>query len=127
MLLTFPADMMTRAYASTLHVLGLPLERVAMPTVAGPLLAAIFVLAVSTASLRLALFAVFVFVYFGGHPAIQFLPRHYFPFEFMTLVVIAFLAERGVRLAVATAHAGRRESPFGRVGSRVATCAFLSR
>ena len=96
-LTTFPADMVTRAYASTLHVLALPLHRIPLLSLAGPLLAAAFVLVTSAASIRLALFAVFAMLYFGGYPAIQFDPRHYFPFEVITIVVVAFLVERAVK------------------------------
>ena len=125
-LLGFPADMMTRAYASALQVLGLPFQRMAWLTYIGPLLAAVFVLAVSSASVRLALFAVFVMLYFGGHPAIQFIPRHYFPFEFITLVVIAFLAERGARLGIAAARGAWDERAFGAAFvNRAARCAVM--
>jgi hypothetical protein len=121
-LTTFPADMMTRAYASTVRVLGLPFERVAMLRLAGPVFAAVFVLALSSASMRLALFAVFVFLYFGGHPAIQFLPRHYFPFEFMTWIVLAFLVERGVRAGIALVRARRAGTGY-RIRETVAAAA----
>jgi hypothetical protein len=94
----FPADIVTRAYASTLHVLAVPLHRVPALSVVGPLLAALFVLVTSSISIRLALFAVFAMLYFGGYPAIQFLPRHYFPFEIITVVIVAFLIERGVQV-----------------------------
>jgi hypothetical protein len=124
-LLTFPADMMTRAYASALQVLGLPFERVAALTFAGPVLAAALVLAVGSASLRLALFAVFVMVYFGGHPAIQFLPRHYFPFEVITLLVMAFLAERAARLAINAAKGNRAERASASQVRRAAACAAI--
>jgi hypothetical protein len=106
LLLTFPADMVTRAYASVLQVLNLPFQRFTLFRHLGPLLAAAFVLVISTASLRLALFAVFLIMYFGGYPAIQFLPRHYFPFEFIAWAVLAFLTERGVGLAVQVARGG---------------------
>jgi hypothetical protein len=99
-LVTFPADMMTRAYASALQVLDLPFHRFAVLRDAGPVVAAAFVLAVGATSLRLALFAVFVIVYFGGHAAIQFLPRHYFTFEVIGLAVLAFLIDRGARLGL---------------------------
>ena len=97
----FPADIVTRAYASVLHVLDLPFERFHVLRYAGSLMAAAAVVAISWSSVRLALFAVFVIAYFGGHPAIQFQPRHYFPFEFMTWVVAAFLFERGARWSMA--------------------------
>jgi hypothetical protein len=99
----FPADIVTRAYASVLHVLDLPFERFHVLRYAGSLMAAAFVVAISWSSVRLALFAVFMAAYFGGHPAIQFQPRHYFPFEFMTWVVAAFLFERGVRWSLSGA------------------------
>jgi hypothetical protein len=87
---------------------------------------AVFVLVISSASLRLALFAAFVILYFGGYPAIQFMPRHYFPFEFITLAVLAFLIERGARVGMALA----RESQAGRLTSMpivrpVAVCAAI--
>jgi len=97
-LFTFPADIVTRAYASTLHVLNLPLQRIPLLNVTGPLVAALFVLLASTISIRLALFAVFLMLYFAGYPAIQFHPRHYFPFEIITVVISAFLIERAVRI-----------------------------
>jgi hypothetical protein len=105
-LATFPADMVTRAYASTLHILGLPLQRVPASSLAGGLAAALFVVVTSANSIRLALFAVFVMLYFGGYPAIQFLPRHYFPFEVITVVIVAFLIERAVTIVRTVKSAG---------------------
>jgi len=101
-LLTFPADMATRAYASALHVVALPFQRVPLQRMplangVGVVATIAFVLAVGASSVRLALFAVFFVLYFGGHAAIQFLPRHYFPFEFIGWVMLAFLVERGVQ------------------------------
>jgi len=92
-LVTFPADMVTRAYASTLHILELPFERLGSLRVIGPAGAALAVTLTSAVSMRLALFAVFVMLYFGGHPAIQFLPRHFFVFEFIGWLAAAFVAE----------------------------------
>jgi hypothetical protein len=110
--------MLTRAYASVLHVLNLPFQHIDPPFAShavllyqvrahvlealdhtGLLLAAVFVLAISWSTLRLALFALFVILYFGGYPAIQFLPRHYFPFELVTWVILAFLVERAMTFA----------------------------
>src|SRR5204862_3411232 len=54
-LTTFPADMLTRAYASALHVLDLPFRRFNLASGAGLFLAAAFVLVTGAASVRLAL------------------------------------------------------------------------
>src|SRR5581483_8457674 len=93
-LATFPADMVTRAYASALHVVGLPFARLRALWVIGPLLAAAFVVAAGTGGLRLAWCAVFVIVYFAGYPALQFQPRHYFPFEIIGWLMLAWAIER---------------------------------
>ena len=125
-LVTFPADFVTRAYASALQVLDLPFHRFDVLKHAGPLLAAVFVLAVGSASLRLALFAAFVILYFGGYPAIQFMPRHYFPFEFMTVAILAFLIERGARAGRALARERRADRPASMPMVRsVAVCAAI--
>jgi hypothetical protein len=82
----------------------------------------VFVVAVSLVSVRLALFAGFLILFFGGHPAIQFLPRHYFPFEFITWVALAFLADRCAALALSRSHwrpppgAWRRAAVFAAAG-----------
>jgi hypothetical protein len=74
----------------------------------------------------LALFAAFVILYFGGYPAIQFLPRHYFPFEFITLAILAFLIERGVRVGIALARKSRADRPASTAKVRpVAVCAVI--
>jgi hypothetical protein len=97
-LIAFPADIVTRAYASALHVLELPFQRFDPTGYAGLALAATFTAAASWKSIRLALFALFVFVYFGGHPAIQFLPRHFFPFECLGWAMAAWAVEHLVRI-----------------------------
>jgi len=98
---SFPADFVTRGYAAALHVLNLPFDRLRAFPYIGVLLAAVMVVAASWSSVRLALFAVFLVLYLGGYPAIQFLPRHYFPFELIGLIVLAWLVDRGVRRATA--------------------------
>jgi hypothetical protein len=108
-LTTFPADLVARAYASALHVLELPFQRLPAIAPAGPLLAAVFVTVLAAFEIRYALFALFVVLYFCGHPAIQFLPRHYFPFEIVTLVIAAWLADRVVRL-LASRRGGAADS-----------------
>jgi len=129
--LTFPADMVTRAYASALHVLDAPFLRVPRARYLGSIIAVTFALAVSLTSLRLALFAAFVMLFWGGHPAIQFLPRHYFPFEFITWVALAFLADRTFALAQSPARwspspaAWRRTASFALVMLVVLTVPLL--
>lgn len=93
-LTTFPADMVTRAYASALHVVGLPFARLGVLRVVGPLLAAAFVVAAGSTGMRLAWFAVFVIVYFAGYPALQFQSRHYFPFEILGWMMLAWAIEQ---------------------------------
>jgi hypothetical protein len=100
-LVTFPADMVTRAYASVLHVLASPFHRLAVLSSAGPAAAAVLVLSTASVTPRLGAFALFVLLYFGGHPAIQFQPRHYFVFEILALLTLAFVIEGAARLAVA--------------------------
>src|SRR6185436_18437007 len=101
----FPADMLTRAYASVSGIARLPFKleysssplpglapavyavRLAvMPflTRSGPLWIAAAILLVSLVSVRLALFLAFFLVYFGGYPVIQFSNRHYFHLEIIT-------------------------------------------
>ncbi len=126
--LTFPADMLTRAYASALKVLDLPFQGIAALTRAGFLLTALLVLITGATSLRMALFAVFVVLYFGGHSAVQFLPRHYFPLEIIGLAVLAFLVDHAARLAVALARGRRfdRRALLAVHARRAAVCALVA-
>ena len=113
--------MVTRAYASALHVLDTPFLRVPRARYLGLVIAVTFVLSVSLTSVRLALFAAFVMLFWGGHPAIQFLPRHYFPFEFMTWVALAFLADRSFALM----QTPERWSPSSAAWRRTASFALV--
>jgi hypothetical protein len=108
----FPADVVTRTFASTIAVAESPftwpgppdpglarwlyrpreLVLIALKGV-GPLLVAAAVLATSAYDLRLALFFLFFVFYFGGYPAIQFGSRHYFHLEFITWGAIGLLAQ----------------------------------
>jgi len=117
-LATFPADIVARAYASARHVLDLPFQRVDPIGSAGLLLAAVFTAAAAVVSVRLALFAVFVIVYFGGHPAIQFLPRHYFPFECLGWAMAAWAVERAVRFGRSVRAGGSMRPPAGDLHAR---------
>jgi hypothetical protein len=93
----FSADILTRAYAATLQILDLPFRHVTTLPYLGTFVAVIVVGALAAVNWRLASFAAFAILYFGGQTAIQFLPRHYFPFECLTWVMLAVLTERIVR------------------------------
>jgi hypothetical protein len=123
---TFPADMVTRAYGSVLQVLGLPFHRLSVLSFLGPAAATALVLSAASVALRLGLFALFLLLYFGGHPAIQFLPRHYFVFELVGLLAIAFVIERAVRLGAAMVR--DRLQPFVSPDSarRAALCGVIA-
>jgi hypothetical protein len=109
----FPADMLTRAYASALHITslafapaGTPLPDVA-PTFygirehgfswlrwTGPFWAGAALFLLGTTSVRLALFLAFVLLYVGGYPAIQFSNRHYFHLELLTWWSAGFVLQQ---------------------------------
>lgn len=110
----FPADMVTRAYASTLRVMDLPfylwgtgpdttLERsrigyMLMNVVGTARLAvAIALLLLGAYSWRLGLFALVTVLYFGGYPSLQFGHRHFFHLEFMGWWAMAFVFWQTVR------------------------------
>jgi hypothetical protein len=104
----FPADVVTRAYGSTLQVLDLPFflwregwqsDRgssvgAVLHALAGTarLAALIAVVMLGAVSLRLGLFALSAVLYFGGYPSMQFADRHFFHLEFLGWWVIAFVA-----------------------------------
>lgn len=105
-----PADIVSRAYASALKVTDLPYQLYGPPldgyaswfyrvrgvvlrVLAGygwiPVVIAIAV--AGSANLRLGLFLLFVLLYFGGYPALQFQNRHYFHLEFIGWWSLGFL------------------------------------
>jgi len=111
----FPADFMARAYASALQVLELPFRAVGPPMADwhattygvraelltprhrwGLLFGTAAVLIASGASLRFGAALFFLFLYFGGYPAVQFQERHYFHLEFIGWWAIAFVIDRTV-------------------------------
>ena len=123
----FPADMLTRAYASTLRVADLPfylwgtgpdttldrsrLGRMMMNVVGtGRLAVAISVLLIGAYSWRLGLFALFTVLYFGGYPSLQFGNRHFFHLEFLGWWALAFVVWQSIRLALSLA--GRGSEPW---------------
>lgn len=111
-LMGFPADLLTRSYASAFQIVELPFHNffAPMPEWASPVYAArewllrphhrwgfwfsaLAVAFTATASVRLAVFLLFFLAYFGGYPAIQFQERHYFHLEFMGWWAIAFVLQ----------------------------------
>ena len=109
----FPADVLTRAYASALRIIDLPfylwtavgIERSAMgqflTNFAGSARAAsvLAVLVLGAHSWRLGLFAVCMLAYFGGYPSLQFGPRHFFHLEFLGWWAMAFIAWQAWQVA----------------------------
>jgi hypothetical protein len=114
-LATFPADLITRAYASVRQILELPFTAW-MPPLGdwmipvydlresvlrdrpdwGFRIAAVALLLVGARSFRLALFLLFFVGYFGGYPAIQFHDRHYFHLEFITWWAAGFVLHQSI-------------------------------
>jgi len=113
--LTFPADVVTRAYASVLQIVELPFLRWDAPMPGwhpslyqareeffrpkigwGAVIAGIALLMASAASLRLGLFLLFFLAYFGGYPAIQFQERHHFHLEFITWWAFGFIVHQTI-------------------------------
>jgi hypothetical protein len=109
----FPADMLTRAYASSVQITKLPFPwfDAPLPDFASPLYSlrmaalkllkgsgivwvALAILLVATTSVRLALFLAFFFLYFAGYPAIQFFNRHHFHLEIITWWAIGFVLQQ---------------------------------
>ena len=112
----FPADLLTRAYASALMLTYLPFHwpgppidglatwiyrprEVALNAAqrAGPYLMAGAMAVAAAYRLRIGFFLLFLFLYFGGYPALQFAPRHYFHLEFMTFWAAGFVCYQLVR------------------------------
>jgi hypothetical protein len=117
---TFPADMLTRGYASALEIVQLPfpwhqiplagradaLYQVREPVLeawagSGLFLVVAALLVAASRSLRVAWFLLFFLLYFGGYPALQFANRHHFHLEFITWWAFGFLVD----------HFARREFP----------------
>lgn len=125
----FPADMLTRAYASIGQVADLPfpwfdapLPGLA-PAIYRPRLvllklmngsALVWIVAalalVSAVSVRLGLFLGFFLLYFGGYPALQFAPRHHFHLEIIEWWAFGFVMHQ---LAVAGVARWRGSRPAG--------------
>ena len=103
----FPADVIVRAYASALRIVELPFVRPQQPgdDADGQPLAhndryriglglVIVAIGLATAvNTRAGLFLLFFLLYFGGLPATQFDPRHFFHLEFVTWWAAGFLLQ----------------------------------
>lgn len=113
----FPADLVTRTYASILHILdlsfrspslSLPAGQTSFPIVdlyqvrshllhtldgIGVFCALGAFLLIGTQHIRKALAFLFVVVYFSGYPVIQFHERHFFHLEFLSLWTLGFLLQ----------------------------------
>jgi hypothetical protein len=110
----FPADAIVRTYASVLRIVELPFTAPEEDDTGGipfarktgygmglVLVVAAIVLAMA-GNTRLGLFLLFTLLYFGGLPAIQFDPRHFFHLEFITWWAAGFL----LQIAIDSAHPG---------------------
>lgn len=121
---TFPADVVTRAYASILRVTDLPFYLWSVPAeghsrlghlltnVVGTsrLAVAVMVLALAGMSWRLGAFAAFAVLYVASYPMLQFAQRHFFHLEFLGWWAMAFAFYGAVR--VLRWAASRGEAPW---------------
>jgi hypothetical protein len=123
----FPADIVTRAYASILRIVELPRASAGRPLAdwhaslydaretlldrnAGwsmDVVGAALLLALG-ANARLGLFLLFVVLFVGGYPAIQFQPRHYFHLEFIPWFALGFVVNAIVIGLWSLRHDARR-------------------
>ena len=137
----FPADLITRSYASVLQIVELPLRGGSVPPIAGmaPWLydlraqllqpthrwGAIFtglaVLMAGAVSIRLSLFLLFFLAYFGGYPAIQFQERHHFHLEFMGWWAAGFVVQQAITAAGSLRKGFPDARPFARSGALAAS------
>jgi hypothetical protein len=112
---TFPADFVTRAYASARTLaegpflqVGTPLEHW-MPGVfaarmtlmsalrgAGLWLVLAAIACAAAVSLRIGLFLLTVALYVGGYPSVQFAPRHYFHLEVLVWIAAGAVAQTAI-------------------------------
>lgn len=108
--INFPADVLIRIYASVLGIIKLPLHQAAvipagcLDTVSGIsrfLLSIIIkvspiicIVVCALYEIRIAIFIVFMIIFLGGYPVLQFDQRHYFYLEFMGLFFIGFALQQ---------------------------------
>jgi hypothetical protein len=113
---TFPADLITRGFASILGIirqalwLPPPLPGFApalylwrarlirhLPGTGLLWVAAAILVATGTRGVRVGLFLLFCLLYFGGYPALQFHPRHEFHLELVPWWAMGFVVSQAVR------------------------------
>jgi hypothetical protein len=147
---TFPADIITRAYASVIIVATLPssnyLDRYWPPFLRPDSIAERFykqrarllqaapwiwpgavimaVLLASTLSLRIAGYVALVGLYFAAYAAVQFAPRHYFQLDVIGAVALAFVLHR-ITVMIPSLAAGQRQraADVRRATARIVTFA----
>ncbi|MDP3716210.1 MAG: hypothetical protein Q8T13_00400 [Acidobacteriota bacterium] len=144
-LLRFPADILVRSYASVLQIVELPFHTFVGPlqnwltpvyTVRAWLLepdhrwglwfTAGAIVLTGMASIRLALVLMLSLVYFGGYPAIQFQPRHYFHLEFIGWWAIGFVLHQALRVAREFRHAPPDVPALARAAARSGVYAAIA-
>jgi len=133
----WPADLLTRAYASVLRVVELPFQVRSYTTSAPPAIsggvvgwlyaiwdgvwsrlsgigapiAAAAIVAVASVNIRIAVWLLAALLYFAGYPALQFDPRHFFFLEFIPWLALGLLCQ-----AALLVWAARREPTFAARG-----------
>ena len=142
-MLTFPADILSRTYASVFEVINLPF-RTQVPEFlhhpwllrfytaritllgpfwgVGPALVVASLLIVGLSSIRLVACGwSFAILYFAGTPAMQFEARHYFHLEVIGWLVMGFLCERALSATLAAGRSPATIRPaLGRIRERAA-------
>ncbi len=128
--MTFPGDVVTRAYGAVLRVLRgtsfqlalfsqgddpilARLVRLEVPLAVhfnryGPIYALLAVLLIAGRDLRIALSVVILVFYICGYPALQFQQRHVFQFGFVALWFPGFLLDRALHALLSLRHAEAR-------------------
>lgn len=141
----FPADFITRAYASAMQVPELPFRVITAPMpdwhsrlyaarlelladhpewgLRAALLAVLFV---SGRSLRLGAALLFLLAYLGGYPAVQFQERHYFHLEFIGWWTVAFVVDRTIAAVLSFRHGFPGMSSWFMPATRVAVFAGVA-
>ena len=123
----WPADLLVRVYASVLRIVELPFQIRSYTTAAPPAIAdgaagrlyagwdaalsrlsgigvpiaAVAILVVASSNIRVAGWLLASLLFFGGYPAVQFDPRHFFFLEVIPWLALALLGEAAWRVLAA--------------------------